>query len=109
MATDTVNRKGKVNTRKGGAIIGQRFVKGRQLKGESNVEFYDAASAAEIDATDALNKDRIPRVYRKGVKAYFDRLGDQFRPRAGGPADSDAPQDQGEQSESPEGPEDSED
>jgi len=74
------NSKAKVKTTKGGKIISQQFVKGQHLKGKSDVEFYDAASAAEIDATDALNRDRIPRAYRKGVKNYFDRLGDEFNP-----------------------------
>ncbi len=58
------------------------FIKDRPLKGQSEAEFYDASRAAEIDAADALNKDRIPRIYRKGVKRYFDRLGDNFRPKA---------------------------
>lgn len=58
------------------------FIKDRPLKGQSEAEFYDASRAAEIDAADALNKDRIPRIYRKGVKRYFDRLGDRFRPEA---------------------------
>ena len=65
---------------KGGKIVSQQFVKGQHLKGKSEVEFYDATSAAEIDATDALNRDRIPRAYRKGVRNYFDRLGDEFKP-----------------------------
>ncbi|MBN2559675.1 MAG: hypothetical protein JXQ75_01925 [Phycisphaerae bacterium] len=48
------------------------------LEGESEVQFYDATSAAEMDRTEALNRDRIPRIYRKGVKEYFDRLPDRF-------------------------------
>jgi len=60
-------------------VIGQQFVKGRQLKGQSNVEFQDAAEAAEIDATDALDKERVPRIYRKAVRNYFDRLGDRTK------------------------------
>ncbi len=72
--TGTTDKKAKVKTRKNGAIIGQRFVKGSMLKGKSQVELYDAAAAAEIDAADALNKDRIPRRYRSAVKKYFDRL-----------------------------------
>lgn len=74
------NTKAKVKTTKGGKVVSQQFVKGQHLKGKSEVEFYDAASAAEIDATDALNRDRIPRAYRKGVRNYFDRLGDEFKP-----------------------------
>ncbi len=75
--TATKDEKGKVKTAKGGRVIGQQFVKGRQLKGQSNVEFQDAAEAAEIDATDALDKERVPRIYRKAVRNYFDRLGDR--------------------------------
>ncbi len=76
---DFVDKKAHVKTAKGGSIVGQQFVKGEQLKGKSEVEFLDAASAAEIDATDSLNRDRIPRAYRKGVKNYFDRLGETVK------------------------------
>lgn len=82
--TSTVNKKSPVKTRKTGSVVGQQFVKGGMLSGKSEVEFYEAARAAEIDATDALNKDRIPRVYRKGVKNYFDRLSDSLRPGGDG-------------------------
>ncbi len=94
------------------------FIKDRPLKGQSEAEFYDASRAAEIDAADALNKDRIPRIYRKGVKQYFDRLGDRFRPKAAdkdseeaeqadesdtkGRADDDGTQEQGGAQEQPE-------
>jgi hypothetical protein len=76
---DFVDRKAHVKQTKGGSIVGQQFVKGDQIKGKSEVEFLDAASAAEIDATDSLNRDRIPRAYRKGVKNYFDRLGETVK------------------------------
>ena len=72
--TSTVDTKAKTKTRKDGTVIGQDFVKGKMLTGKSEVEFYDAAKAAEIDATDTVDNPRIPRIYRKGVKAYFDRL-----------------------------------
>jgi hypothetical protein len=92
---DFKNTKAKTKTRKGGRIIGQQFVKGQPLAGKSQVEFYDAARAAEIDAADALNRDRIPRAYRKVVRGYFDRLGDDFdaknpppTSKPAGPADS---------------------
>lgn len=76
---DFENKKARVKTAKGGSIVGQQFVKGDQLKGKSEVEFIDAAHAAEIDATDSLNRDRIPRAYRKGVRNYFDRLGETVK------------------------------
>lgn len=75
---DFQNQKVKGKDTGKGVIIGQQFVKGKQLKNQSRAELYDAARAAEIDAADALEKDRIPRVYRRGVKRYFDRLGEDF-------------------------------
>jgi len=69
-----VNRRAKVKLNRHGRIIGQQYVKGRPLKGKSEIEFFDAAHAAELDATDALNRDRVPRIFRKSVKQYFDRL-----------------------------------
>jgi len=76
------DRKVKGRDAPGGRIISQQFVKGSPLKNRSQIELQDAARAAEIDASDALEKDRIPRIYRRGVKTYFDRLGDDFRPDA---------------------------
>ncbi|HVP13245.1 MAG TPA: hypothetical protein VMV94_18880 [Phycisphaerae bacterium] len=84
MQTATVDKKGKVKTTKNGRVIGQQFVKGRQLKGQSQVEFQEAAAAAEIDATNALDKDRVPRIYRKAVRNYFDRLGERVKAAATG-------------------------
>jgi hypothetical protein len=63
---------------RGGSIVGQQFVKGQQLRNRSQAEIAEAARAAEIDATDALERENIPRVYRRAVRNYFDRLGDQF-------------------------------
>ncbi|MFH1418117.1 MAG: hypothetical protein ABII12_07540 [Planctomycetota bacterium] len=81
--TDTVNAKAKVKQGRGGSIVGQQFVKGQPIKGQSLVELGEAAAAAELDASDALNKDRVPRRYRSGVKKYFDRLGDRFKKTGG--------------------------
>lgn len=73
------NKKEKTLQNKNGSIISQQFVKGRPLKNQSETELFDAAKAAEVDATDSLDRERIPRIYRKGVRTYFDRLGDQFK------------------------------
>jgi hypothetical protein len=62
------------------------------LKGQSQVEYQEAATAAEIDATNALDKDRVPRIYRKAVRNYFDRLGDRFKPAADGDTKETKPQ-----------------
>lgn len=82
---DFKSEKAKVKTRSG-SVIAQDFVEGKPIVGKSEVEFREAAGAAEIDATDALNRDRIPRAYRKGVRNYFDRLGDSFDSNKGGKA-----------------------
>lgn len=78
---DFADKKEKTKLSKSGRIIGQQFVKGEQLKGKSDVELMDVSRAAEVDAADAINKDRIPRAYRKGVKNYFDRLGEDLGKR----------------------------
>lgn len=62
-----------------GRSIGQQFLKGRQIKGRTEAEVMDAAAAAEIDATDALNRDRVTRNYRNSVKSYFDRLPESMK------------------------------
>ena len=54
------------------------------MKGQSQVEFQEAATAAEIDAANALDKDRVPRIYHKAVRNYFDRLGERLKPAAAG-------------------------
>lgn len=75
--TDTVNAKAKTKFGRGGGIVGQQFVKDKQLKGESSAAFTDASAAEEIDDTDAVERERIPRAYRKGVKRFFDRLDEE--------------------------------
>lgn len=62
-----------------GRSIGQQFLKGRQIKGRTEAEIMDAATAAELDATDALNRDRVTRNYRNSVKSYFDRLPESMK------------------------------
>lgn len=60
----------KVHTGKG-AIIGQFLVDGEQVKGEVSSDFTEVFSAAERDASDRINRDRVPRQYQKAVKTYF--------------------------------------
>jgi len=76
--TATVDRKAKIKQGRDGRIIGKQFVKGSPLRGHTRDELHEAASAAEIEATDALQRERVPAIYRKGVKHYFDRLGDDI-------------------------------
>jgi hypothetical protein len=49
-------------------------LKGVSIKGTSNVKFEEAAAAAQADAQNALNQDRVPRAYQNAVRDYFDDL-----------------------------------
>ena len=62
--------RGKVHTGKG-AIIGQFLIDGEQVKGDVSTSFTEVVTAAERDASDRINRNRIPRQYHKAVKAYF--------------------------------------
>ena len=57
-----------------GSIIGKKFIDGEQVRGEVGTEAVELFSAAERDATDALNKTRIPSHLRKAVKNYFSQF-----------------------------------
>jgi hypothetical protein len=65
--------RGKVHTGKG-AIVGQFLVNGEQVKGDVKTELAELVSAAERDASDRINRDRIPRQYHKAVKEYFSNI-----------------------------------
>lgn len=65
--------KGKVATTKG-AIVGQFLVDGEQVKGDAKSSLAEVVTAAEHDASDRINRDRIPRQYHKAVKEYFSNL-----------------------------------
>lgn len=65
--------KGKVATTKG-AIVGQFLVDGEQVKGDAKAGLAELVTAAEHDASDRINRDRIPRQYHKAVKEYFANL-----------------------------------
>jgi len=65
--------KGKVHTGKG-AIIGQFLFDGEQVKGDISTSLSTVVSAAERDASDRINRDRIPRQYHKAVKSYFSNM-----------------------------------
>jgi len=65
--------RGKVHTGKG-AIVGQFLVDGEQVKGEMKSNLVEVVSAAEREASDRINRDRIPRQYHKAVRAYFSNV-----------------------------------
>ena len=49
-------------------------LRGVSIKGNSRVQFLEAASAAQSDARNALYQYKVPRVYRDSVGNYFDDL-----------------------------------
>jgi hypothetical protein len=49
-------------------------LKGVSIKGQSTVQFQDAAAAAQADAEAALNQDQVPRAYQNAVRDYFDDI-----------------------------------
>jgi hypothetical protein len=49
-------------------------LKGVSIKGQSSVEYQEAATAAQTEAQSALNQDKVPRAYQNAVRDYFDDL-----------------------------------
>ena len=49
-------------------------LKGVSIKGQSTVQFEEAAAAAQSEAQSALNQDQVPRAYQNAVRDYFDDL-----------------------------------
>ena len=59
---------------RGGEIIGQTLIDAAQIKGEAGAEARDAVNSAVRDATDAVERNQIPRQYERVLKVYFERL-----------------------------------
>lgn len=49
-------------------------LKGVSIKGTSQVQYEQAATAAQADAQSALSQEKVPRAYQGAVKDYFDDL-----------------------------------
>ena len=80
-------KRGKVHTGKG-AIIGQFLVDGEQVPGEVSSDMADLVSAAERDASDLINRDRIPRQYQKAIKEYFSNVSRDLNKKQGEDAET---------------------
>ncbi len=65
--------RGKVHTGKG-TVIGQFLVEGEQVKGETRRSVSEVVIAGEQEASDRINRNRIPRQYHKAVKTYFSNV-----------------------------------
>lgn len=63
--------KGKINPKGSMPSI---TLRGVSIKGSSKVQFQEAVTAAQSDARNALNQDKVPRSYRDSVRNYFDDL-----------------------------------
>jgi hypothetical protein len=63
--------KGQINP---GGQMPSVTLKGVSIKGQSKVQYEEAAGAAQSEAQNALNQDQVPRAYRGAVRDYFDDL-----------------------------------
>lgn len=63
----------KVHTGKG-ATIGQFSFSGEQVKGEISSSISEVVTAAEREASDRINRDRVPRQYQGAIKKYFSNV-----------------------------------
>ncbi len=79
---DFERKRAKVKQREG-VVIGQYFEKGEQLKGEAKAPYLEAVRAAVRDASDAIEREQVPRAYQRAVKNYFNRLGERAEKMAG--------------------------
>ncbi len=66
-----------------GAIIGKMFVNGEQVRGDVSSDTAELYSAAEREATDALNDNKIPNQYRSAVKRFFAQMRQDFEASGG--------------------------
>ncbi|NOT01359.1 MAG: hypothetical protein HOP29_12105, partial [Phycisphaerales bacterium] len=64
-----------------GAIIGQFLVDAEQVEGEASQQLQAIVEAAQRDATESVNRARVPRRYHAAIKKYFS---DMARSAAGG-------------------------
>ncbi|MCG3137683.1 MAG: hypothetical protein HJJLKODD_01532 [Phycisphaerae bacterium] len=71
----------KVNTLQG-SIISKRFVDGEQVKGEVTSDEVQLITAAEQQATDAVNKAKVPNQYKRLVKDYFSQIRQEMNRKA---------------------------
>ena len=49
-------------------------LRGVNITGNSKVQFQETVTAAQSEARNALNQDKVPRAYRDSVRDYFDDL-----------------------------------
>ena len=67
--------KAKGQMKKGGKVEVMALVPGKQVKGESIIVSEESLQAGAAAANDAINKQNIPREYKKHAKEYFEQVG----------------------------------
>jgi hypothetical protein len=75
-----------------GRILASTLVKAGALRGEKHAELRDVAVAAQQDAPDEVDQDRVSRQAQSAVKEYFRSMEeDSATPASGGSSGSPAP------------------
>jgi glycerol-3-phosphate cytidylyltransferase-like family protein len=57
-----------------GEIIGQMLIDGPQTRGEASAEARDTVNSAVRDASDAIERQDVPRQYERVLRLYFESL-----------------------------------
>lgn len=57
-----------------GRVLASWMTPGGAIKGDAQVEFDQAVTAAQSDAEKAVAEDRVPRHYQSTVRSYFDQI-----------------------------------
>jgi hypothetical protein len=74
-----------------GPIVGQTFVQGDQVRGESVAEFQAAVESSAQAASEALETMQVPRELHPTVKSYFGRLEQKTKEKAAAPSPAKTP------------------
>ena len=56
---------------KPGRVVGSFFVNGKDLKGEAKAEYLQTVTAAQAEAAQAMQDQKVPRGYETYVRDYF--------------------------------------
>ncbi len=54
-----------------GRVVGGFFVNGKDLKGEAKAEYLRTVTAAQAEAAQAMQDQKVPRGYETYVRDYF--------------------------------------
>ena len=57
-----------------GRVVGSFFSDGKQVKGDVKVQYAEEVRAAEAEAAQALEQEKIPRAYEEYIRDYFHKM-----------------------------------